>query len=74
MAARRAKVEELKEKQDEIKRNKRQYSEAQRQKLQSQLVSACVKLMSVPHFAYLKAIWDIIVHVCNFCQRAIFSL
>ena len=38
MAARRAKVEELREKQDDLKRNKRQYSEGQRQKMAAQLV------------------------------------
>ena len=67
MAARRAKVEELKEKQDEIKRNKRQYSEAQRQKLQAQLVRTFLKLMIVLRFASLKAVWD--NRTCNFVNE-----
>ena len=47
MAAKRAKVEDLRAKQEEVNRNKRQYKQAEREKLQAQLVRTFMYISSV---------------------------
>ena len=47
MAAKRAKVEDLRAKQEEVNRNRRQYKQAEREKLQAHLVRTFMYISSV---------------------------